>query len=115
MDNPRIDKDGTKRWYDSNGKLHRDDGPAVVYTNGHQSWYQHGQLHREDGPAIENASGDKSWYQHGLFHRDDGPAIIYASGRKLWYLTGSWVSFDEWLHKVEISDEKKVMMKLKYG
>ena len=32
-----------------------------VYDNGDKFWYLNGKLHREDGPAIECTSGDKSW------------------------------------------------------
>jgi hypothetical protein len=91
MDNPTIDKDGNKWWYDSNGKFHRDDDPAVVRANGTKVWYQHGNIHRDNGPAVECASGDK------------------------WWLNSQYMSFDEWLDQVDISDEAKVMMKLKYG
>lgn len=65
---------GTKRWYKED-KLHREDGPAVEYTNGDLDWLQEGQLHREDGPAIEyylidkfgtNYGGENvSWYYKG--------------------------------------------------
>jgi hypothetical protein len=92
MDNPEIRKDGSKRWYDSDGELHRD-----------------------DGPAIESANGSKWWYQHGYIHRDDGPAVEYTSGTKLWCLGHTLLSFGEWLDKGAISGEAKVMMKLKYG
>jgi hypothetical protein len=34
------------------GNFHCLDGPAIVYSNGDESWYRHGQLHRDDGPAI---------------------------------------------------------------
>ena len=37
--------------------------PTVkVWANGDKSWYLNGKLHREDGPAIEYADGHKSWY-----------------------------------------------------
>ena len=52
-------------WY-LNKKLHREDGPAVEYTDGHKSWWLSGRLHREDGPAIEYASGHKSWWLNGF-------------------------------------------------
>ena len=74
-------------WY-RNGKLHRDDGPAVERANGDKVWYRNGQLHREDGPAIEWADGFKEWYRNGKLHRDDGPAIEYANGTKEWYRNG---------------------------
>ena len=31
-----------------------------VYPNGDKEWWLNGKLHREDGPAIEDADGDKS-------------------------------------------------------
>ena len=36
-----------------------------VYPDGYKYWYLNGKLHREDGPAIEWANGDKSWYLNG--------------------------------------------------
>jgi hypothetical protein len=36
-----------------NGKLHREDGPAVEYADGSKKWYLNGKLHREGGPAVE--------------------------------------------------------------
>ena len=59
-----INSFGTKRWY-LNSKCHREDGPAVEYTNGHKEWWLNDKLHRVDGPAIEYADGDKSWYYQG--------------------------------------------------
>jgi hypothetical protein len=90
--NPEINEYGNKVWRDTKGRNHRDDGPAVERTN-----------------------GDRVWCQHGMWHRDDGPAIEYADGRKSWYLHDIRLSFDKWLDKVDISDEDRVMMKLKYG
>ncbi len=40
------------------------------------------QFHRENGPAIINSNGDKSWYQNGKYHRENGPAVIHADGTK---------------------------------
>ena len=61
MQEIKIDKLGTARYY-CNGQLHREDGPAIEYTNGSNSWYFHGLLHREDGPAVINADGTMIWY-----------------------------------------------------
>jgi hypothetical protein len=44
MDNePKLEIDmwGNKRWYLHN-KLHRVDGPAVEYADGHKSWWLNG-------------------------------------------------------------------------
>jgi hypothetical protein len=91
MDNPEIDEYGNKYWW------------------------QHGSIHRDDGPAIEWSDGDKVWYQHGKCHRDDGPAIMLVNKKYDWYLHGNHLSLDEWLNEVNISYEEKVMMKLQYG
>jgi hypothetical protein len=72
-----------------------------VYANGYKFWYLNGKLHREDGPAIEWADGDKWWYLNGKLHREDGPAIEYASGDKRWYLNDDLVLEEE--HKKRTS------------
>jgi len=36
-----------------------------VYPNGDKGWFLNGKLHREDGPAVEYADGHKSWYLNG--------------------------------------------------
>ena len=52
------------RWF-FNGVLHREDGPAVEWTNGNKAWYLNGNLHREDGAAVEYADGYKEWWVNG--------------------------------------------------
>ena len=49
-------------------------------ANGDKFWYLNGKLHREDGPAIEHANGDKFWCLNDKLHREDGPAIELADG-----------------------------------
>lgn len=56
------------------GKLHRDDGPAVIDTDG-ERWYFEGKLHRIGGPCISNSS-EEVWARYGKRHRVDGPAFI---------------------------------------
>ncbi len=87
---PPVDADGTKRWY-RDGKLHREDGPAIEYADGRKHWYRDGKLHREDGPAVEWATGDKEWYRDGKLHREDGPAVEWADGDKEWYRDGVFI------------------------
>ena len=80
-----VDGAGTVRWYNTDGKLHRLDGPAFEYVDGTKYWYKNGHLHREDGPAIEEADGYIAWYLNGEYHREDGPAIDYGDGPKKWW------------------------------
>jgi len=54
-------------------------------------YYLNGKLHREDGPAVECiSSGGRYWYQNGLCHRLDGPACEYF-GAQMWYYQGELV------------------------
>ena len=52
-------------WRNETGQLHREDGPAVEHSDGHQIWYLNGKRHRVDGPALEDANGYKSWWLNG--------------------------------------------------
>jgi hypothetical protein len=92
---------GSKRWY-LNGKLHREDGPAVEYPNGTKEWWLNGFRHRGSGPAIEGKFGDLSWYKHGQLHREDGPAVEWANDSgKSWFLNGKLIYDDYELSFVE--------------
>ena len=48
-----------------NGKIHREDGPAVIWPNGRQEWVLNGKRHREDGPAAIWADGRQEWFLNG--------------------------------------------------
>lgn len=57
---------GAEFWYaneaDAAAQLyHRIDGPAVVYDNGDKSWWVNGWRHRDDGPAIEWSDRIEYW------------------------------------------------------
>jgi hypothetical protein len=84
----RVLDDGTQQWLDENGRLHRDDGPALVLPNGQEEWYRHGILHREDGPAVVWPDGREAWCRHGMLHREDGPAVVRPDGREEWWRNG---------------------------
>lgn len=72
--------------YYMNGKIHRDDLPAMIYSDGSECWYLNDNLHRDGGPAINYANGYQAWYNNGALHREDGPAVIYENGKEMWYL-----------------------------
>lgn len=59
-----------KAWY-KDDKLHREDGPAVEWSDGATQWYLNGELHRLDGPALDGGPvesfGTPEWYYHGKF------------------------------------------------
>lgn len=81
--------DGRTAWH-KEGKLHREDGPALINTNHNgtgttvEAYYHEGELHRDEaeGPAWENKdSGEAGYYRHGKLHRDNGPAVIHGDGK----------------------------------
>lgn len=47
----------------------------VKKTKNTERHYLNGKLHREDGPAVINSNGTKEWFVHGVRHRTDGPAV----------------------------------------
>lgn len=97
--------------------MHNQNG-LTVNGRGHRRWRLRGLTHRDDGPAYESEEhGYQAWYIHGLRHRTDGPAIIWARGRETeWWLNHVEYTFEEWLSaNTELSEEQKVMLKLKYG
>ena len=109
----RIECPITVIWYNLDGEVHREDGPAhIVYPKvtkggGHgmlEIWYKNGKTHREDGPAVVSEGGyyryietgeiastyspTKTWYLDGKVHRADGPARIEGEGdgwRRTWF------------------------------
>ena len=62
-------------------------------------WYLNGKLHREDGPAVEYPDGTKKWYRNGKCHREDGPAVEYPNGSKVWFLDGKNLTEQEFLKR----------------
>jgi hypothetical protein len=94
-----ISQFGTKNWR-LNGKLHREDGPAVEWKNGDKEWCLKGERHRENGPAFERVNGYKEWWLNGEYHREDGPAIIYPNGSKEWWLNNILYSKEEWFKRL---------------
>ena len=64
--------------YRLDGKLHRDDGPAVMFAEGGLVWHNHGSYHRLDGPSII-AESQLWWYLYGYaYTRED--YIVYLLG-----------------------------------
>ena len=71
---------------------------------GTQQWWVNGKLHREDGPAVVYVHGAKAWYINGLRHRLYGPAVEYANGRKWFFIAG--VEYTEEDYTIKIKEIK---------
>jgi len=94
-----------------NGKLHRLDGPAVIYNNDEdwdiwKEYYINGKLGRiGGGPAITKADYDteiNEYYENDKLHRLDGPAHTehWNGGRhSSYWIDGIEYSVDEYAKK----------------
>jgi hypothetical protein len=115
IDPDRVGPRGSLHWHHrESGSLHRDRAPAILGADGSKHWYQQGKLHRNDGPALEQRNAEH-WYQHGKLHREDGPAIEHANGTRKWYLNGQRLDFDEWLQQVTDSDKTRFQLALRWA
>lgn len=70
-------ENGARMWYNEDGILHREDGPAIM-TDDYVAWYDNGKFSRKNGqPARIFFSGGMEWREDGVLHRDhDLPASI---------------------------------------
>lgn len=98
----------------SSKPIRLEDG-LVEFTDGSKEYYQNGRVHRDDGPAIEWNFGEKQWWKNGKLHRIDGPAVEWPHGHIEWWVNNRRYSFDNWCEKVNISPEEKTMLMLRYG
>jgi hypothetical protein len=137
MNTPETDQYGNRYWYNSQGQLHRKDGPACEYSNGTRAWWVADQRHREQGPAIERADGSRAWYVRGRLHRTDGPAVEQANGTREWWLNGrrhrvdgpavensdgtrEWwlnglfLTFERWLKETTASPQLLTLLRLRW-
>lgn len=108
-------RDGTMTWM-CNGRLHREDGPAVIHANGEKQWWLDGCLHREDGPAVDSHTM-QSWYIKHKLHRIDGPALIRHGLYNDWWVHGRQLTEEEfYLYVDTLSGEVLIPpgKKLKY-
>jgi hypothetical protein len=66
-----VQLDGSIEWHDAQGRLHRTNGPARVFSNGRREWFRHGYLHRKGGPAVIELDGRRIWFQEGEKIREE--------------------------------------------
>jgi len=126
ISNHRFTIDGTESWHDNQFRLHRVNGPAVIYNDGTLWWMEHGNFHRDDGPARISSNGFAEYYVHGIRHREDGPAIQSIYGHinidpgDTWWINGKDITDDvkKWIEENNIvypfDNETKVEFKLKF-
>lgn len=93
-----VDKKSDEETKNSTPTLTTDSRRNRVWKN------SEGFIHREDGPALDYADGYKAWYINGKRHRTDGPAIEYGDGYKAWHLNGEQLTEEEFNNKIKSSE-----------
>ena len=91
VDHRVVWPDGVVWHVNGQGRLHRDGGPAVLFVDGVQNWFQHGVLHREDGPAVV-APDFVAYYRHGRLHRLLPDPAFVSEGHVAWHIDGNLVA-----------------------
>lgn len=66
-----VHLDGSIEWHDPQGRLHRANGPARVFSSGKREWFRHGYLHRRGGPAVSEPEGRRAWFLEGEKTREE--------------------------------------------
>lgn len=99
----RSENDMGTVYYRLKGRLHREEGPAVVYSTGGDCYYRHGSLHREEGPALSDWMSSQH-YERGMRHRDprEGPAV-YSS---------TFPIFEYWVNGLLHREEGPAVMRI---
>lgn len=109
-DAPLVRWDGGQEWYNSNGQLHRTNGPAVIspvnlasrYVKDgalyvecidayYERYYNNG-IHQGDLELLVKIleNGTKMHYRNNRLHNhDDRPAIVRQDGTKEWFKNGN--------------------------
>jgi hypothetical protein len=59
-DGSYIDDIGDIFWYNEAGEYHREDGPAVIYNDGHVDWLLHSHPHTFESWCIELNKTDEA-------------------------------------------------------
>jgi len=59
---------------------------CVIHSDGSKYWDLNGKFHREDGPAVEYAGGDKEWYLNDkAVHPEKLVDLWLSRGIFCWY------------------------------
>jgi hypothetical protein len=93
----KVLANGDQWWY-LDGKIHREDGPAII-TKKYEIWMFNNVAHRDGNlPSNIYKNGNLEWFVRGQRHRTDGPAVVFkdASGKPdEYWIDGVQKTFEE--------------------
>jgi hypothetical protein len=66
----RINRYGTKRWYNEEGKYHRIDGPAIEWSDGYKEWWVNGVRYTEEefNELVKMSNSNYAVYKYKCRH-----------------------------------------------
>ena len=71
----------------------------LQFPDGTNIYITDGRLYREDGPALETSDGTSYYFINGALHRDNGPAICSADPKLChWFKHGIRIPSQERSH-----------------
>jgi hypothetical protein len=103
--------------YDAKGDKRRNLKGAVD-ENGNQIWTDsEGRLHRLDGAALISQTATECWFHHGIRHREDGPSLSTHGSLDIhqWWIKDKEMSKDQWIQWLKdgkSSLDKKTVLRL---
>lgn len=95
-----VDEAGTQSWYNEENQLHRENGPAIEFVSGANSWWHNGKRHRVGGPALTGRDGTKLWYINDQLHREDGPAMECYDGSNHYLINGEFLTEEQFKRRM---------------
>lgn len=112
----KVAADGTQMWLTKDGTFHREDGPALVYRDGTEEWYENGYKHRKGGPAYSDGYGRQEYWLNGERHRADGPAVIFP-GCFVMYFFGNrhMKNRKDYMARTDLTETEMDAIEAKYG
>ena len=76
----------------------------IIYGNTYKMWICNRKIHREDGPAVIWKNGTQEWHLNGKMHRTDGPAKIWSNGNEERVINGHYITKEvkQWMQKQNV-------------
>lgn len=112
-----ITDDGAERRHWKDGRLHREDGPALVHSGNRPDecwWCLNGKVMTEEEwgerthfSGMTECGGKKIYWKAGKLHREDGPAVVYLDEVRsvFFYLQGQDIIPAEWGRQTHFSGQ----------
>lgn len=64
---------------------------------------------------VVDSVGTRWWYLGNQLHREDGPAIEWIDGTVSWFLHHKGYALYEYIALIDMSEEDKLLLTLKYA